>query len=66
MEASQLNHKLIADCDGLVDTSTAGEWLIKQMFRRGSETDWNESLLRATGERLEARYFVDEFISSPN
>ncbi|MBI1801803.1 MAG: M2 family metallopeptidase, partial [Chloroflexi bacterium] len=63
LNASQLTHRLIADCGGLVDRPEAGQWLTANVFRRGAEADWNESLRRATGEPLTAQYFVDEFVS---
>ncbi len=64
LNASQLMHKLIEQCGGLVNRPEAGAWLVEKVFRPGAQADWNELLRRATGETLQPKYFVDEFVNS--
>ncbi len=66
LTASQLMHKLLAECGALVNQPSAGTWLVDQLFRHGAEADWNGTLRRATGEYLEAKYFVQEFVQPSN
>ena len=63
LNASQLKARLEEACGGLLNRPAAGEWLRERVFRRGAEADWNESLRRATGDFLTARYFVGEFVT---
>jgi peptidyl-dipeptidase A len=44
----------------------AGEFLRENIFGPGDEYSWAEITQRATGEPLTARYFVDDFVSTPD
>lgn len=39
-----------------------GAFLREQIFERGASLDWNELLVQATGEGLNPRYFVEQFV----
>ena len=64
LTASQLGHTLATRSpDGrLVDSPAAGALLRDELFALGAQLPWNETLARVTGERLNARYFVEEFV----
>jgi peptidyl-dipeptidase A len=58
--ASQLQAALERDAGGLVDTTTAGEWLVDRVFRPGASMRWDHLVESATGEPLTARHFAAE------
>ena len=68
--ASQLhNHivhnvlKLESDKDlSYVGQKKAGKYLSKKVFRAGAMYHWDEMIERATGEKLTAKYFVEQFV----
>lgn len=39
-----------------------GEYLKRKVFAPGASLDWNELLVRSTGEALQPRYFVEQFV----
>ena len=46
-----------------LDSPAAGAFL-RELFALGARLPWNETLARITGERLNARYFVEEFVDA--
>ena len=62
LSASQLKRHLAANFGGLVDNPRAGRFLIERVFRPGAVREWDGALEYATGEKLNPRYFVEEFV----
>ena len=62
LSASQLKRHLLANYGGLVDNPRAGRFLIERVFRPGAVREWDSALEYATGEKLNPRYFVEEFV----
>ena len=62
LSASQLKRHIDANLGGLVDNPEAGRFLIEQVFRPGAVREWDSALEYATGEKLDPRYFVEEFV----
>ena len=62
LSASQLKRHLAANFGGLVDNPRAGRFLIERVFRPGAVREWDSALEYATGEKLNPRYFVEEFV----
>ena len=60
--ASQIQSWLKRECGGLVGRPEAGRLLRESLFAPGARAEWDETIERATGERLNPRYFVDEFV----
>jgi hypothetical protein len=46
----------------LVGSPAAGAFLRDQLFALGARYPWNETLERVSGERLNSRYFVEDFV----
>ena len=61
--ASHVFHWLEREAGGLVDRPEAGEALRTLLFGRGARADWDTTLERATGERLNPGYFVADFVA---
>ena len=40
----------------------AGKFLIEKVFKPGARYEWNEMLRQATGEQLNPKHFVDQFV----
>jgi peptidyl-dipeptidase A len=66
LTASQLSHAIKAQVVGaqLVDNPAAGAFLRDRLFALGARYPWNETLERVTGERLNSRYYVEDFIDN--
>lgn len=66
LTASQLSQAIAARTPDhrLVDSPAAGALLRDELFALGAQLPWNETLARVTGQRLNARYFVDEFVGA--
>lgn len=66
LTASQLGHAIRARTPErrLVDSPAAGAFLRDELFALGARYPWNEALARVTGERLNVRYFVEEFVGA--
>jgi peptidyl-dipeptidase A len=47
---------------GFVDSKTAGDFFRVRVFEPGARYPWNEMIRRATGETLNPRYFVEQFV----
>ncbi len=69
--ASQLNHYITANIiksdkfmnQSFYNNKQVGDYLIKNVFGPGSHYEWNDMIQRATGEKLTARYYADQFIN---
>ncbi len=67
MVASQLQHTIDQDVldgasvesTGYVDEPRVGNYLRKRVFKPGASIHWNELLIHATGEALNAQYLID-------
>lgn len=46
----------------LVDNLAAGEFLVEKVFKPGARYHWNEMLEKATGEKLNPQYFLDQYV----
>ena len=64
LTASQLYASLAKLTNGhpIVGNRSAGDWLVKNVFMPGNRYHWQEMLTRATGEPLNPRYFVEQFM----
>ncbi len=63
--ASQLFYHLkkrVGDAIPVCSTET-GDFFLDTLFASGARHDWQETLRRATGEELNPRYWVDEFVT---
>jgi peptidyl-dipeptidase A len=65
LTASQLAHAIMTQVPGarLVDNPETGRFLRERLFAHGARYPWNETLARATGERLNPQYYVQEFVA---
>ena len=57
-------HREIVKSDGYVGNSEVGSYLVEKIFRPGARHDWNTMLRRATGEDLNPRHFVAQFVQA--
>ena len=66
MTASQLKHYIENRLGTLplIRQPQTGPWLADGLFRRGCLLEWNATLERLTGERLNPRYFIEEFVNN--
>lgn len=46
----------------LVDNPAAGTFLVEKVFKPGARYHWNEMLEKATGEKLNPQYFLDQYV----
>jgi peptidyl-dipeptidase A len=68
--ASQLHNHIVTNVLNLasdkdvsyVGQKKVGDFLAKNVFEAGSLYHWNEMIKRATGEPLNAKYFVRQFV----
>ncbi|MDQ3285597.1 MAG: M2 family metallopeptidase, partial [Actinomycetota bacterium] len=62
--AAQLRHHLEQDVVGgpFFTSELAGRYLQEAVFSQGARDDWEDTVLRATGERLNAKYFVKSLL----
>lgn len=61
--SAYLKREVLAGRGGMKDAAEVGEFLRERIFAPGMSLDWNELLVRATGEGLEPRWFVEEFVA---
>ena len=66
LTASQLQHHIETRLpgEGVVKPET-GDFLVRSIFRSGASLPWEETLERATGEKLSAKYFVKRYVDAP-
>lgn len=67
--ASQLNHYIAANLlksdnfrQSYFGKPEVGKYLIDNIFMPGSKWSWNEMIEKATGEKLTAKYYADQFV----
>ncbi|MBN1780500.1 M2 family metallopeptidase [bacterium] len=69
--ASQLHHQIISGVlkEGAgpdrvyAGRSEVGDFLVSRVFRAGRTLPWNDMIRSATGEPLNPKYFVDQFVN---
>jgi len=69
--ASQLNHHITAQILNSTDymnqsfygNKEVGEYLIKNVFAPGSRYKWNDMIERATGKKLTAQFYAEQFLN---
>ncbi len=72
--ASQLHHHIVAkvlkvkpgEDVSYVGQEKVGKFFKKNVFQAGDVYSWNAMIDRATGEPLNARYFVEQFVDKKN
>jgi peptidyl-dipeptidase A len=64
LTASQLSYAIATESPErrLVGSPAAGAFLRDRLFALGARYPWNETLERVSGERLNSRYFVEDFV----
>ncbi len=64
LTASQLSQAIATQSPErkLVGSPAAGAFLRERLFALGARYPWNETLERVTGERLNSRYYVEDFV----
>lgn len=62
LTASQLQHYIKTNISQKMFTHQAGDYLKEHFFASGATWKWDEKLVKATGESLQPRYFVEQFI----
>ncbi|MBN3527173.1 M3 family metallopeptidase [Paenibacillus apiarius] len=62
LTASQLLHYIKTNISQNMFTHQAGDYLKEHFFASGATWRWDEKLVKATGESLQPRYFVEQFI----
>lgn len=68
--ASQLHHQIVTQVlkledstqVGYVNCPEVGNYLKNNVFKAGASLTWNEMIRQATGEYLNPKYFVDQFV----
>lgn len=60
--ASQLQHTAVQRFGRLVNEPRVGQFLVEDYFAQGATADWDRTIERATGERLQPRYFVRQYV----
>ncbi|MFH1121253.1 MAG: M2 family metallopeptidase [Bacteroidota bacterium] len=69
--ASQLNHFITANIvksddfryQSFYGNKDAGQYLVDKVFMPGASLYWNDMIEKATGEKLTARYYADQFVN---
>jgi peptidyl-dipeptidase A len=69
--ASQLNHYITSEIlnsnefmnQSFYNNKEVGRYLVEKVFEPGSRYEWNDMIERATGEKLTARYYSDQFVN---
>jgi peptidyl-dipeptidase A len=57
--AAQVRDRMKGEVGGIVGRDEAGQWLRERFFWPGAREDWSAHMKSATGEALNARYFID-------
>lgn len=66
--ASQFHHHVVSeiltgsDGEGIYGNRAVGDFFREAVFRPGNVVPWDEHIRQATGEKLSARYFVQQFV----
>ncbi|MBR9977330.1 MAG: M2 family metallopeptidase, partial [Bacteroidetes bacterium] len=48
--------------EAYIDRPEVGMWLVDNVFKPGRTLHWNELIENATGEKLTAKYYADQFV----
>ena len=48
--------------DPYIGNKEIGNWMTKRIFNVGMRYEWNEMIEKATGEKLTAKYFAEQFV----
>ncbi len=64
MVASQIHRYIVDNVDphGVTGGTAVGEYMEARLFAPGAKYRWDETVERATGERLDPRYFAEQFV----
>lgn len=62
LTASHLQHYIEVNISRPMYTRETGAYLKERFFSCGAALSWNEKLREATGERLQPRYFIEQFV----
>jgi peptidyl-dipeptidase A len=68
--ASQINHYMVKNIlksddvknPNYVGSKEIGNYLIEKIFKPGRTFYWNDMIQRATGEKLTAKYYAEQFV----
>lgn len=67
--ASQLNHYITATVlksdnfrQSYFGNAEVGKYLTDNIFKPGAKWNWNEMIEKATGEKLTAKYYAEQFV----
>ncbi|MDT8322763.1 MAG: M2 family metallopeptidase [Bacteroidota bacterium] len=69
--ASQLHAKICRDVlpgsdpdrEVYADNPAVGRYLVDKVFKPGATMHWNDMIEKATGEKLTAKYYADQFVN---
>lgn len=67
--ASQMHHYIVTNITGnsnfkdecYVGNKEVGKWMTEKIFAPGMKYQWNDMIERATGEKLTAKYYTEQF-----
>ncbi|WP_100372067.1 M3 family metallopeptidase [Bacillus sp. FJAT-45037] len=62
LTASQLEHFIVDHISTNLYVPEVGQYLKENFFTYGASLHWNEKIKKATGESLNPRYFVEQFL----
>ena len=60
----QYIHTNVVHAESYVGNASAGQFLVQKVFMPGSRDAWNAMLKKATGEQLNPKYWVDQFVGN--
>ncbi|GKV56415.1 oligoendopeptidase F [Sporosarcina sp. NCCP-2222] len=63
LTTSQLEAYIYKNVSADMFTKEVGTYLIKDYFKPGAIYAWNEKIEKATGEKLNPQYFIDQFVA---
>ena len=49
--------------EAYIDRAEVGTWLVDHIFKPGSTLLWNDMIENATGEKLTAKYYAEQFVN---
>jgi peptidyl-dipeptidase A len=68
MIASQLHHHVLTKIEGdaasrgIYGNLAVGEFFRDKVYRQGNTVSWTEHIEKVTGEPLQAKYFVEQYV----
>lgn len=63
LTTSQLEAHIYKNVSADMFTTEVGTYLIEDYFKPGAIYAWNEKIEKATGEKLNPQYFIDQFVA---